>query len=46
MYIVEWNDHEGNQWRKGFDRLEDARLEVAYLKTRYDYVVIIAEMEV
>ena len=46
MYIVEWCDHEGNQQQQAFDTLEDARLEAAYLKTRYDYVVIIAEMEV
>lgn len=40
MYIVEWNDHEGNQCIKGFDRLEDAQQDAAYLKTRYDYVEI------
>lgn len=46
MFIVEWNDHEGNQQQRTFDTLEDAQLEAAYLETKYDYVAIIAEMEV
>ncbi|MEH2938823.1 hypothetical protein [Lawsonibacter sp. JLR.KK007] len=46
MYIVEWCDHEGNQQQREFDNLEDAQLEAAYLETKYDYVAIIAEMEV
>lgn len=46
MFIVEWNDHEGNQRQREFDTLEDAQLEAAYLETKYDYVAIIAELEV
>ena len=46
MFIVEWNDHEGNQRQREFDTLEDAQAEAAYLETKFDYVAIIAEMEV
>lgn len=46
MYIVEWNDFEGNQQQREFDNLEDAQLEAAYLEEKFDYVAIIAEMEV
>lgn len=46
MFIVEWNDHEGNQRQRTFDNLEDAKAEAAYLETKYDYVAIIAELEV
>lgn len=46
MFIVEWNDYEGNQQQRTFDTLEDAQLEAAYLETKYDYVAIIAELEV
>ena len=46
MFIVEWNDYEGNQQQREFDTLEDAQLEAAYLETKYDYVAIIAELEV
>lgn len=46
MFIVEWNDHEGNQRQREFDTLEDAQAEAAYLETKYDYVAIIAEVEV
>lgn len=46
MFIVEWNDHEGNQQQRAFDSLEDAQLEAAYLETKFDYVAIIAETEV
>ena len=33
MFIVEWNDFEGNQHQREFDTLEDAQLEAAYLET-------------
>mgnify|MGYP006943504799 CR=1 FL=1 len=48
MYIVEWCDHTGqlNQRQREFDTLEDAQAEAAYLETKYDYVAIIAELEV
>lgn len=46
MYIVEWCDHEGNLNQRTFDTLEDAQAEAAYLETKFDYVAIIAEMEV
>lgn len=46
MFIVEWNDHEGNQQQRTFDTKEDAELEAAYLETKYDCVAIIVEIEV
>ena len=46
MFIVEWNDFEGNQQQREFDNLEDAKAEAASLEEKYDYVAIIAEMEV
>lgn len=46
MYIVEWCDHTGQLNQREFDTLEDAQLEAAYLETKYDYVAIIAELEV
>ena len=46
MYLVEWCDHEGSLNQREFDTLEDAQLEAAYLETKYDYVAIIAELEV
>lgn len=46
MFIVEWNDHEGNLNQRKFDRLEDAQLEAASLEEKFDYVAIIAELEV
>lgn len=46
MFIVEWTDHEGNLNQREFDALEsDAQLEAA-LEEQFDYVAIIAEMEV
>lgn len=46
MFIVEWCDNEGDLNQREFDNLEDARLEAASLEEKYDYVAIIAEMEV
>ena len=46
MFIVEWTDHEGNLNQREFDALEDAQLEKASLDEQFDYVAIIAEMEV
>lgn len=46
MYLVEWTDHEGNQRQRTFETLDDAQVEAAYLETQFDYVAIIAEMEV
>lgn len=46
MFIVEWNDYEGNQQQRTFETLEDAKLEAAYLEEQFNYVAIIAEMEV
>ena len=46
MFIVEWNDFEGNQHQREFDTLEDVQLEAASLEEQFDYVAIIAEMEV
>lgn len=46
MFIVEWTDHEGKPQQRTFDNLEDAQLEAASLEEQYEYVAIIAEMEV
>lgn len=46
MFIVEWNDFEGNLNQRMFDSLEDAQLEAAYLETKFDFVAIIAEIEI
>ena len=43
MFIVEWNDHEGNQQRQPVKTLEDAKLEAASLEEKYGYVVINTE---
>ncbi len=34
MYIVEWNDHEGNLHQQTFDNRADAELEAAYLEEK------------
>ncbi len=41
MYIVEWNDHEGNLHQQTFDNRADAELEAAYLEEKFDYVKIL-----
>ncbi len=41
MYIVEWNDHEGNLNQRTFDSLEDAELEAASLEEKFDHVRIV-----
>lgn len=46
MFIVEWTDHEGNLQQRLFEDRESAELEAAGLEEQYDYVAIIAEMEV
>jgi len=46
VYVVEWNDDEGNQHEMTFDTLDDAQLEAASLEEEFDYVAIIAEVEV
>lgn len=46
MFIVEWCDHEGNLNQREFDNLDDAQLEAADLEEKFDYVAIIAELEV
>lgn len=46
MFIVEWCDHEGNLNQREFDTREDAELEAASLEEKFDYVAIIAELEV
>lgn len=38
MYIVEWNDHEGNQHQIEFEKPEDAELEAESLREKYDGV--------
>ncbi len=46
MYIVEWDDHEGNLHEMVFDSREDAELEAAELEKSFDYVAIVFETEV
>lgn len=46
MYIVEWNDHEGNQHQRVFGSREVAELEAASLEREFDYVAILWEEEV
>lgn len=46
MYIVEWNDHEGNQQQRAFDSQEDAQLEAAALEKEFDHVAILWETEI
>lgn len=41
MYIVQWNDWEGNLQERAFRRLEDAQLEAAGLREEYDYVEVV-----
>lgn len=41
MYLVEWDDQEGNRHQMTFDRLEDALLEAEALKAKFDYVNVI-----
>lgn len=41
MYLVEWDDWEGNRHQLTFDRLEDARLEAEALKEKFDFVDVI-----
>lgn len=43
MYRVEWDDFEGNQHGMLFETLKDAKLEAAYLETKYDFVEITKE---
>lgn len=46
MFIVEWTDHEGNLQQRSFENRESAELEAVSLEEQFDYVAIIAEMEV
>lgn len=46
MFIVEWTDYEGNLQQRSFEDRESAELEAASLEEQFDYVAIIAEMEV
>lgn len=46
MYLVEWNDHEGNLQQREFDNLDDAQLEAAYLEEQFDHVAILWETEI
>lgn len=46
MYIVEWCDHTGQLNQRAFDTKKDAELEAESLEEQFDYVAIIAELEV
>lgn len=41
MYIVEWDDHEGNRHELAFGNLSDAHREAEYLRTKFNYVKIV-----
>lgn len=43
MYTVEWNNHVGAVEQLEFKTLEDAKLEVAWLADRVDFVEIVKE---
>lgn len=43
MYIVRWDDHEGNEHEQPLPTLEDAKLEAADLAEDFDYVQILDE---
>lgn len=45
MYIVEWDNHEGNRHQLEFNDMDDAQLEAASLKERYDFVQVREESE-
>lgn len=38
MYLIEWDDHEGNRHELKVDRLDDAEAEAAALRESFDYV--------
>lgn len=40
MYLVEWDDQEGNRHQLTFDRLEDAKVEAEALKEKFDFVEV------
>ena len=40
MYTVIWDDHEGNRHELKLDTLEDAEIEAAALREKFDYVDI------
>ena len=40
MYTVIWDDHEGNRHELLLDTLEDAEIEAAALREKFDYVKI------
>lgn len=45
MFVVEWDDHEGNRREMAFDSLEDAELEAAKLKECFDFVAVVEKTE-
>lgn len=46
MYVVSWDDYEGVRHERAFDSLEDAQQEAAALEEKFDFVEIVAEVEV
>lgn len=40
MYVVEWDDHEGNRRQRAFDDLESARMEADSLRQQFDFVQV------
>lgn len=40
MYIVVWDDHEGNRQQLAFDDLESAQLEADSLRQQFDFVQV------
>lgn len=41
MFVVQWNNHEGNLEGRTFESLEDAKLEAEYLKEKHSGVRIL-----
>lgn len=46
MYIVEWNDHEGNRHERMFTSQEEAQLEADSLREKFDHVAVVWETEI
>lgn len=40
MYLVEWDDREGNRQQRAFDDPESAQLEADSLRQQFDFVQV------
>ncbi len=43
MFVVQWDNQEGNLEERTFESLEDAKIEAADLKEKFDGVMILDE---